>query len=236
MKERGAFEESMKQMAEGFSVKPPRSVFEDIKDDLPKESAFPDWNMSLLAVGMILCCILAIWFYGKYQQPTPESNTNIALKKEHILRGEKLFNAGCASCHNKDMKSKLTGPALGGITEKRSKEWLYEFTRNSQKMIASGDIQAVELWNEWKPTVMNSFPYLTDEELSSIFSYIEHVNYNASPKGSRGIPSPHIVNEEQESISGDSIFEIRIEGPVDSLLENGEFFHEEMELENEENF
>ena len=28
--------------------------------------------------------------------------------------GKELFIANCASCHNKNMKDKLTGPALGG--------------------------------------------------------------------------------------------------------------------------
>lgn len=44
-------------------------------------------------------------------------------------------------------------------------------------MIAEGENQrAQELWQEWGPTVMNSFENLTDEEIDAVIGYIE-VNY-----------------------------------------------------------
>jgi hypothetical protein len=35
-----------------------------------------------------------------------------------IAAGKTLFKNQCASCHNKNMKDKLTGPALGGVQER----------------------------------------------------------------------------------------------------------------------
>ena len=35
-----------------------------------------------------------------------------------IEAGKTLFKNNCASCHNKNMKDKLTGPALGGTQER----------------------------------------------------------------------------------------------------------------------
>ena len=32
--------------------------------------------------------------------------------------GKSLFKANCAQCHAKNMKSNLTGPALGGVEER----------------------------------------------------------------------------------------------------------------------
>jgi len=89
--------------------------------------------------------------------------------------GKTLFLNQCASCHNKNMKDNLTGPALGGVEERWAEfpaEDLYAWIRNSQAMIASGHPRATELWNKWKPTVMNSFPALTDEEIGSLLLYI----------------------------------------------------------------
>jgi hypothetical protein len=74
------------------------------------------------------------------------------------------------------MKDNLTGPALGGAEERWAaypKEDLYNWVRNSQAMIASGHPKATELWNQFKPTVMNSFPSFTDEDIASVLLYID---------------------------------------------------------------
>lgn len=98
-----------------------------------------------------------------------------ALAQEaNIDAGKTLFKNQCAACHNKDMKSKLTGPALGGVQDRWDDEAdLYGWIRNSQGMIAAGNPRAVEIWNEWKPTVMNSFPNLTDEDIANVLAYID---------------------------------------------------------------
>ena len=101
----------------------------------------------------------------------------MAFAQDDLAAGEKLFKANCNACHNRDMKNDLTGPALGGFQERwadYSQEEIYEWIRNSQKMIADGHPKAVELWNQWKPTVMNSFN-LTDEEIANIIAYIDGV-------------------------------------------------------------
>ena len=80
--------------------------------------------------------------------------------------GKELFIANCASCHNKNMKDDLTGPALAGTEERWSafpRKDLYAWIRNSQALIATGHPRANELWGKWKPTLMNNFPGLTDK-------------------------------------------------------------------------
>ncbi len=87
--------------------------------------------------------------------------------------GRSLFKRNCGVCHAVDMITRASGPALGGITQLRSREWLYAFTRNSQAMIAAGDPIALEVWNKWKPAVMTPFLSLTDEELKAIYAFID---------------------------------------------------------------
>ncbi|HLT94496.1 MAG TPA: cytochrome c, partial [Membranihabitans sp.] len=92
--------------------------------------------------------------------------------------GNSLFRANCAQCHNRDMSSDLTGPALGPALEHWAsypQEDLYRWIRNSQELIAEGHPRAVATWNEWKPTVMTPNPNLTDTDIAAILAYIEGV-------------------------------------------------------------
>ncbi|MEM9886561.1 MAG: cytochrome c3 family protein [Bacteroidota bacterium] len=102
-----------------------------------------------------------------------------------IASGEALFGAQCATCHAKNMKTNATGPALGGVQERWAdypEEDLYAWIRNSQKLIAEGHPRAVQVWNEWKPTVMNSFTALTDDEIANMLVYIDAVYKGEYPK------------------------------------------------------
>lgn len=103
------------------------------------------------------------------------------------------------------MKDDLTGPALGGTVERWSEfpqEDLYNWIRNSQAMIQAGHPRAVELWNQYKPTVMNAFAGFTDEDIESLLLYIDE-QYNKVPAqpiaaagggqvGTQGKPSKYI--------------------------------------------
>ena len=102
--------------------------------------------------------------------------TGISHAEPSVDEGKTLFRNQCAQCHNRNMKDDLTGPALGGTEERwadYSREDLYSWIRNSQAMIANEHPRAVELWNEWKPTVMTPFLDLTDEQIESLLLYID---------------------------------------------------------------
>ncbi len=119
--------------------------------------------------------------------------------------GKELFVANCASCHNKNMKDDLTGPALSGTEDRWSafpRKDLYAWIRNSQALIATGHPRANEVWAKWKPTVMNNFPSLTDEQIESILLYIKEPggappppkdpNASSAAAGEEGLPWTYI--------------------------------------------
>ncbi len=108
----------------------------------------------------------------------------------NVEEGKNLFIANCASCHNKNMRDALTGPALGGMEDRWSaypRADLYAWIRNSQALIATGHPYANELWGKWKPVLMNNFPGLTDEQIESIVLYVNDQYTNAGkPQGPQG--------------------------------------------------
>ncbi len=121
----------------------------------------------------------------------------------NVEEGKNLFMANCASCHSRDMKTNLTGPALGGVEERWSaypREDLYKWIRASQAMIAAGHPRAVQLWNEWKPTLMNNFPGLTDEQIESILLYVNDVvNKKAAGAGQAGAQGGPVASQKDDS-------------------------------------
>ncbi len=83
--------------------------------------------------------------------------------------GRKLFNANCASCHKLDKK--FTGPALGGIEERRENVWLKAWIKNNAALRASGDAEAIAVYEEYKQANMTAFPQLSDQQIDDILYY-----------------------------------------------------------------
>lgn len=95
--------------------------------------------------------------------------------------GRTLFRAKCSSCHALD--AKLIGPALTGVSDRHSEEWLLKWIPNSAGLIASGDAAAVKVFNENNKVAMTSFPELDDEKVKSILAYIKEGEPKDTAKG-----------------------------------------------------
>ncbi len=110
-----------------------------------------------------------------------------------IEAGKTLFRNLCASCHNKDMKSDLTGPALGGVEDRWAafpQADLYNWIRNSQAMVKAGHPRAVEVYNQWKQLQMTAFTSLTDPEIANILAYINCTYTNTCPGAVASVVGP----------------------------------------------
>jgi mono/diheme cytochrome c family protein len=83
--------------------------------------------------------------------------------------GKALFNANCAACHKLD--AKMTGPALRGIAQTRDRAWLGKWIKNSAALIASGDADAVKVYNDNNKIPMTAFPQLSDKDVDNILAY-----------------------------------------------------------------
>ncbi|MET6999538.1 c-type cytochrome [Chitinophaga defluvii] len=93
------------------------------------------------------------------------------LKAADPAKGKALFQQDCASCHN--VHKKLTGPALKGVEERWSdKKLLHQWIHNSAAVLATGDVYANNLFNEYNKLAMTPFPNLSEEDIDNILAYI----------------------------------------------------------------
>jgi len=90
---------------------------------------------------------------------------------QSVEDGEKLYQANCTACHQID--TKLIGPALRGVSDKYSQEWLIKWIKNSAELIASGDADAIAIYEEYNKSPMTAFPYFSNEDVINILAYIE---------------------------------------------------------------
>lgn len=86
-----------------------------------------------------------------------------------VAAGESLFKSNCAACHKLDKKA--VGPALRGVADKFDRDWLHDWIRNSQALVAAGDPTAVKLFEENNKMIMTPFPGLSDEDIDNILAY-----------------------------------------------------------------
>lgn len=104
---------------------------------------------------------------------------SLGLSAQSVEEGEKLYNANCTSCHMIDKK--LIGPALRGVNDKYEEEWLLKWIKNSAELIASGDPDAIAIYEEYNKSPMNAFTYFSDDDVRNILAYIEQAPVKQAP-------------------------------------------------------
>lgn len=111
-------------------------------------------------------------------------------------KGKELFNSLCAACHKRYKKA--TGPALYGVTERHSTEWLYKWIKNSSALIASGDAEAVAIYEEYNKTAMNAFLQLSNANIDDILAYV----MEPKPEKPAGVAGAVATTSSSDSSSG----------------------------------
>ncbi|HAF46989.1 MAG TPA: cytochrome C [Cryomorphaceae bacterium] len=109
------------------------------------------------------------------------SVTTVSAFEGDASNGKKLFKSQCASCHKLDKK--LIGPALSGVTDKYSEEWLLAWIRNNAELRASGDADAIAIFEEYNGSVMSAFPSLSDQDIFDILQYTIEGDKKPVPPG-----------------------------------------------------
>lgn len=103
-----------------------------------------------------------------------------------IQKGQTIFKGQCASCHK--IQEKLVGPALAGVYDRRSADWLHTWVKNSQAMVKAGDPDAVALFNQYSKSVMPAFN-LSDADIDAVFAYVKQETENPTKPANAAGPA-----------------------------------------------
>jgi cytochrome c551/c552 len=102
---------------------------------------------------------------------------NMAWAHPPAEEGKTIFASRCASCHN--VNKILTGPALAGVHERHTLDWIVNFVRSSQSVIKSGDKEAVALFEKFNKIPMPDHPDLGKDDVQNIIEFIKEESKNA---------------------------------------------------------
>jgi len=117
--------------------------------------------------------------------------------------GEKLFKSYCASCHSPGA-NQLVGPGLAGVYDKYEKEWLYKWIKNSSALIATGDAQAVAVYEQYNKVIMPAQP-VTNIQIDAILDYLKVYAEKAPPVAAATVGGAEDVVAEDSGLSGYAI-------------------------------
>jgi len=119
----------------------------------------------------LLTALLAIW------------GTTLVYANPPADEGKTIFNSRCAACHN--VNKVLTGPALAGVDQRRSIEWIVKFVNSSQRLVKNGDKDAVAVFQQFNRIPMPDHPDLTADNIKSI---VEFIKSEAKPANAEKAP------------------------------------------------
>ncbi len=92
-------------------------------------------------------------------------------KATPIEEGKSIFMSRCAACHN--VNKVMTGPALSGVDQRRSLDWIINFVHSSQAMVKKGDTAAMAIFQKFNRVPMPDHPDLTAANIKNIVDYIK---------------------------------------------------------------
>ncbi len=90
-----------------------------------------------------------------------------AIDDKMVAKGKVLFKTNCTACHK--VKKKYIGPALKGVTKRRSPEWIMNMILNSEEMLQKDPV-AKALIAEYNAPMAQQ--HITKEECRSILEYL----------------------------------------------------------------
>ena len=103
--------------------------------------------------------------YGPITKPIELGELNV----ERATEGEQIFGTYCAACHA--MTSSISGPPLGDIADKRTAEYIINYTLNPRENRQNHPI-GQQIADEY-PGVMSDMG-ISEEEARTVYEYLRY--------------------------------------------------------------
>jgi protein SCO1 len=153
----------------------------DVTGDWARDSVFGD--IDTLAMTIRAMDPFARDQMGKTEQPVAaagnlHSSGTVASGTSIDLPGQALFIKACASCHTIGQGTKV-GPDLGGLTIRRTRDWIMNYITAPEKMWSQQDPTALQL-SEQYPRVRMPNLGLAGNDAADLIAYVEAMTYAAA--------------------------------------------------------
>lgn len=100
-----------------------------------------------------------------------------------LTNGEQLYRTRCMSCHTIDgSEDTRLGPDLLGVTDRRDRDWLVNWLKAPDKMLAEGDPLAIALYQQYNEVAMPNL-HLTLVDVRDIILFLEEKTERALSAG-----------------------------------------------------
>lgn len=135
--------------------------------------------------------------------------------------GNKLFNQNCATCHHPTKEG--TGPALKNVrlvwaNNSNDEGMIYQWVKNWEKAARKNNY-AKEVAKK-RPTVMDKFPQLTNEEIDAIFDYVDSYKEPKSKKiNENSIPPSNVLAIWKPAFEGTNLATVEFEERMKAIHE-----------------
>ncbi len=100
------------------------------------------------------------------------------LNEEMIAKGEDIFQSKCEACHHEE--TRYVGPPIGGVTHRRTPEWIMNMILNPSEMLRQDPI-GKELFATYM--VEMTFQNVSEDEARAILEYFRKVDKEGDYEG-----------------------------------------------------
>lgn len=130
-------------------------------------------------------------------------------------KGKQLFKNNCASCHN--MEKKVVGPALKNVVKNQGEDWTKSWIKNNNKLRASGDKHANQIFKEYNGMAMPAYEHLGDEAIVDLTAYLAQYN-DKKAEAAANQPAPAATQQVVVQPGGLTLFEKVLIGIIFGVL------------------
>jgi len=130
-------------------------------------------------------------------------------------KGKQLFKNNCASCHN--MEKKVVGPALKNVVKNQGEDWTKSWIKNNNKLRASGDKHANQIFKEYNGMAMPAYEHLGDEAIVDLTAYLAQYN-DKKAEAVANQPAPAATQQVVVQPGGLTLFEKVLLGIIIGIL------------------